>query len=147
MYIKVATLLIVCMLLVSCDPATVDLITERPADPSYPLAGSWVVESVEGQLPFGEHDPTNLETFFFYDFQLDGTWILNGSRFVEDTISLTAISGTYTTEGSSYTMTITNAGFIAIDPEYIEVSGTFVIEGETLTLSDELGNVIVLSAL
>ena len=55
------------------------------------------------------------------------------------------IEGTYTVAGSSYTMTVEESiGFFDMAGGDETMSGTWVREGDTLTLTDADGTVIVL---
>lgn len=151
MYIRIATLLIFITALMGCGDEFLPLLLDEAAEQaSNPLVGTWSLETIDGESPADIFDRSedSDETFAFYDFHNDGTWQLFVNWLKgENIIAIHIISGGYTVDGASYSMTVIESGLLDIAPEDMTISGVYEIEGDTLTLNDDEGSVIVLSKL
>ena len=150
MYMRLATIVILLTSLLGCGDI-VSILTDDTDQPSNPFVGTWLFDSVDGEPPAGilaDISQDSDDTFAFFEFYNDGTWQLFVNSFSgENLIALHILLGTYTVDGESYSMTVGESGFIDIAPDDRTTSGVYEIEGDTLTLHDDDGSVIVLSTL
>ena len=110
------------------------------------LIGTWRVVSIDGesvQQLIAEDQVTVTNEWTFHN-NGKWRWIIRS----EDVISID-MSGTYTTDGSNYTLIIDKGDARVFGErerldESLKDTGTFVTEGSTLTLNSSDGSVIVL---
>ena len=149
MYFRIATVLIIITALIGCGDDFLPTLLLPEEQASNPLVGMWSLESIDGESPadiFGRSEDSD-ETFAFYDFDNDGTWQLFVNWLKgESIIAIHIISGSYTVDGSRYTLTIIEPGFIEIIEDGT-TAGIYTIEGDKLTFTRDDGTVTVLSKL
>ena len=120
---------------------------------SNPWVGEWRVESIDGEPLsdiYAEDEQGEITVTNSWTFNTDGTWqaeftieIEHGNGYQFYGRYWVPLQGSYALDGSSYILIVTGeeAGPFFDAPEGI--IGTWVIVGDTLTLTDELGSVIV----
>ena len=152
----VVTLLFVIFGLGGCDQI-VPLIPTEPEENDF--VGVWTIHTIDGQTveeTFPVQDEVALaDSFVIWTFYADGGFeLLSGWTPAPDPAGTYVlpqvyfrIKGTYTVTGSGYTMTMMveeSIGFFDMAEGDETMSGTWVREGDTLTLTDTDGTVIVL---
>lgn len=152
MHAKTLFIVVLTITLCGCE-AVVDTVLTQPEENE--LAGVWTVESIDGQtLQMASPEVQDLADFFdIWTFFPDGRyeWIWGWTPapntagvFVSPPVYF-SIDGTYTVQGSRFTLKITKStAFFDIPDSDEEVSGTWVRTGSTLTLTYDAGTVIVL---
>ena len=119
-----------------------------------PWVGEWRVESIDGEPLSGLYadgeENAHITVTNSWTFNVDGTWQAeftieveygNGYQFYGR--YWVPLQGSYALNGPTYVLIVTGdeAGPFFDAPE--SIIGTWVIAGDTLTLTDELGSVIV----
>lgn len=142
------------VVLCGCD-ALVDIVITEPEEND--LVGVWTIETIDGQTwaeaySF-EGEIALADSFSIWTFYPDGEFELllgwtpapnSAGVFYLPQIYF-RIGGTYAVTGSSYTMTVRESiGFFDMAEGDETMSGTWSREGDTLTLTDNEGTVIVL---
>ena len=152
MHMRTLFIVILAITLYGCD-AFVDTIVTQPEE--NPLVGVWTIETIDGQtLEMAIPGAQELADFFdIWTFYRDGRyeriwgWMPAANAdgvFVSPPLYF-SIDGTYTVEGSRFTMTVENSLFFGDVPNPgDEMSGTWVREKSTLTLTFDDDTVIVL---
>ena len=153
-YMHMKTLFIVVLMLTLCGcEAFVDTVVTQPEENE--LVGVWTVESIDGQtLQMAIPEAQDLVDYFnIWTFFPDGRyeWIWgwtpgpNADGVFFSSPVYFSIDGTYTLQGSRFTLKVTEstAFFDIPDPDE-GMSGTWVRKGSTLTLNYDAGTVIVL---
>ena len=152
MHMRTLFIVILAITLCGCE-AVVDTIVTQPEE--NPLVGVWTIETIDGQtLEMAIPGAQELADFFdIWTFYRDGRYeriwgwtpAANADGVFVSPPLYFSIDGTYTVEGSRFTMTVENSMFFGDAPNPgDEMSGTWVREESTLTLTYDDGTVIVL---
>ena len=152
MHMRTLFIVILAITLCGCD-AFVDTILTQPEE--NPLVGVWTIETIDGQtLEMAIPGAQELADFFdIWTFYRDGRYeriwgwtpAANADGVFVSPPLYFSIDGTYSVEGSRFTMTVENSMFFGDAPNPgDEMSGTWVREESTLTLTYDAGTVIVL---
>ena len=148
MYIRIATLLILIMLLIGCDFLPPILLDDPAEQPSHPLAGEWFIESIDGTSlqQIVESDPTITSFLIVWAFDGDGAWLITqtvtSAEFGTVTIPDT---GSYTINNDTITLTYEGLTDSAGTPFSGARQFSWTLEEHTLTLTSEEGMVIILT--
>ena len=152
MHMRTLFIVILAITLCGCD-AFVDTIVTQPEENL--LVGVWTIETIDGQtLEMAIPGARDLADFFdIWTFYRDGRYeriwgwtpAANADGVFVSPPLYFSIDGTYSVEGSRFTMTVENSMFFGDAPNPgDEMSGTWVREESTLTLTFDDGTVIVL---
>ena len=152
MHMRTLFIVILAITLCGCD-AFVDTILTQPEE--NPLVGVWTIETIDGQtLEMAIPGAQELADFFdIWTFYRDGRYeriwgwtpAANADGVFVSPPLYFSIDGTYSVEGSRFTMTVESSMFFGDAPNPgDEMSGTWVREESTLTLTYDAGTVIVL---
>ena len=148
------TLFIVVLAITLCGcEALVDTVVTQPEE--NPLVGAWTIETIDGEtlemaIPGAQELADFFDIWTFYrDGQYERIWgwtpAANADGVFVSPPLYFSIDGTYTVEDSRFTMTVENSMFFGDAPNPgDEMSGTWVREKSTLTLTFDDGTVIVL---
>ena len=155
MHAKTLFIVVLTITLCGCE-AFVDTIVPQPEQPDEnPLVGVWTIETIDGQtLEIAIPEAQELADFFnIWTFYRDGRYERiwgwtpgpNADGVVVAPPVYFSIDGTYTVEGSRFTVTVESSTFFGDVPNPDEgQSGTWIRDELTLTLTFDDGTVIVL---
>lgn len=149
MHMKTPFIVVLVLTLCGCE-ALVDTVVTQPEENE--LVGVWNVETIDGQtLEMAMPEAQELADYFnIWTFSPDGRyeWIWGWTPgpntdgvFFSPPVYF-SIDGTYTVQGSRFTLKVTNSTFFGDIPE--SDAGTWVRDGSILTLTFDAGTVIVL---
>ncbi len=152
MHMRTLFIVILAITLCGCE-ALVDTVVTQPEENQ--LVGVWTIETIDGQtLEMAIPGAQELADFFdIWTFYRDGRYeriwgwtpAANADGVFVSPPLYFSIDGNYTVEGSRFTMTVENSMFFGDAPNPgDEMSGTWVREESTLTLTFDDGTVIVL---
>ena len=108
--------------------------------------GTWIVESIDGENVNSLLEALDISMEWLWTFDDDGTWeweLLIEGRGESETDKAT---GTYSLDGANYTMSepVNSVSLGSDETDSGEDIGTWVIKGDTLTLTNDDGRVVVL---